>query len=193
MVLQTKPYTVEDFDVFVGLPGNADRLWEFIGGEIVEVPSNPYASMIAALFLIEFGIFLKGKDLGFLTGEAGDYMVSGERYAPDVAFISKAKGAQLAKQGYNPNPPDLVVEVDFPSDTEALRKLRIKIANYLAAGTTVWVVHPQTKEVESYAPGKPVRVIGVDGTLDGGEILPGFKLAVKAIFPAEPGEQGENG
>jgi Uma2 family endonuclease len=48
----------------------------------------------------------------------------------------------------------------------------------------LWVVYPETKTVEIYAPGQPMRWVGVDGVLDGGDVLPGFKLAVAEIFPA---------
>ncbi len=179
MAVQTR-LTVEEFDRVASLPENADRILEYIGGELFEVPSNAYTSAIAGVIFGELYIFLKGKDLGHLTGEAGGYMVSGERYAPDVAFISKARQPELAKEGYNPNPPELAVEVKSPSDRDDL--LRIKIGNYLAAGTLVWLVRPEDKMVEVYKPGHPVKVVGLDGTLDGDDALPGFTLAVKVIF-----------
>jgi Uma2 family endonuclease len=102
-----------------------------------------------------------------------------------VAFISKARQPELARQGYNPNPPDLAVEVDFPSTYESQQNLNVKVVNYLNAGTTVWVFKPEQKRVEVYAPGKSVRILGINDTLDGGEVLPGFKLAVKDVFPEE--------
>ena len=179
MAVQTH-LTVAEFDALAELPENADRVLEYIGGEVVEVPSNAYGSNIASIISGELYIFLKGKDMGHLTGEAGGYMVSGERYAPDVAFISKERQPELAKQGYNPNPPELAVEVVSPTDREDL--LLTKVANYLAAGTLVWVVRPTKNHVEVYAPGKPVKQIGIEGTLDGGDVLPGFKLAVKDVL-----------
>lgn len=174
--------TAEAFDAFAELPENADKILEFIGGEVVEVPSNPYSSMISVKFTLRIGMFVETHDLGHVTGEAGGYLVFGERYAPDVAFVSKAKQPELAQRGYNPVPPDLAVEVDFPSTYESQRSLRIKTANYLAAGTVVWIVYPETKMVEVYAPGQKVQIVGSDGTLDGGEVLPGFTLALKDIF-----------
>jgi hypothetical protein len=33
-----------------------------------------------------------------------------------------------------------------------------------------------------YAPGQPVKTFGIDDTLDGGDVLPGFALAVREIF-----------
>jgi Uma2 family endonuclease len=182
MVIHERRYTVEEFDELVKRPENADKLLELIGGEIIEVPSNPYASMIAMRILIALGIFLQGKDWGFLTGEAGGYVVSGERYAPDVAYISKARQPQLAQEGYNPNPPDLAVEVDFPSTYQSQKELRTKVANFTAAGTVLWVVLPEVKEVEVYVPGQPMKRMTVGETLDGGEVLPGFTLAVSDIF-----------
>lgn len=181
-MLQVQHMSVEEFDVFAQLPENSDRILEYIGGEIVEVPSNPYASQFSQIISGELYIFLKGKDLGFLTGEAGGYMVSGERYAPDVAFISKAKQTELAKQGYNLIPPDLAVEVDFPSTYESQRQLRTKVVNYLAAGTVVWLVLPERKEIEVYIPGEPRKLLTSEDALDGGDVLPGFTLAVKSIF-----------
>lgn len=183
-MLTTKT-SVEAFDQFVRQPENADRLFEYIAGEIVEVPSNPYASQISQIISGELYLFLKGKNLGHLTGEAGGYMVSGERYAPDVAFISRVKQAKLVSEGYNPNPPDLAVEVDVPSTYASQRNLFTKTVNYLAAGTVVWIVFPERQEVEVYVPGAALRVLGVKDTLDGGDVLPGFTLAVKDIFHDE--------
>ncbi|MBN2305050.1 MAG: Uma2 family endonuclease [Anaerolineae bacterium] len=181
MAVQITRTTVEEFDQFVNLPENADRLYEFIGGEIVEVPSNPYSSQIAARVLVELGIFLKGKDLGHLTGEAGGYMVSGERYAPDVAFLRKARQPELVKTGYNPTSPDLAVEVVSPTDTG--RKLSIKISNYLAAGVTVWVIYPEDREIVVHRPGEAARILTADDMLDGGDVLPGFEVTVSDILP----------
>ena len=177
-----KRYTLEEFDAFVNRPENAELRFEYIGGEIVEVPSNPYSSQVAALFITYIGMYLLKKPIGRLTGEQGGYRVLGEKYAPDVAFISRAKQTALSYgDGYNPSPPDLVIEIVSPSDREL--KLSVKIANYLAAGTTVWVAYARTREVYVYQPGKAVVIVPYDGILDGDTILPGFQLAVKDIFP----------
>jgi Uma2 family endonuclease len=181
MAVGTQRYTVEEFERFIEEPGNAERLFEFVGGEIVEVPSNPYGSHIAMRIARRLAAWVEDRQLGFVTGEAGGYIISGERYAPDVAYISKARQPRLAERGYNPNPPELAVEVLSPSDQPG--GMRVKLTNYLAAGTTVWVVDPERRVVEVHAPGQRAQIARIDGTLDGGEILPGFQLAVKDIFP----------
>jgi Uma2 family endonuclease len=180
MAVGTGRITVEEFDEWVELPENADKLFEYIGGEIVEVPSNPYVSSIALRIGRYVGGYVDDRDLGYVTGEAGGYMVSGERYAPDVAFLAKDKGP-LADRGYNPAPPALAVEVlSSPGERDTIR---LKLANYLAAGTLTWIVDPDTKTVEVYRPGQKALQVGIDGTLDGGDVLPGFTLAVSDIFP----------
>ncbi|MCB9437834.1 MAG: Uma2 family endonuclease [Anaerolineales bacterium] len=190
MKIDTMTITAEQFDAFVRLPENVERLFEYIGGEIVEVLSNPFASKVSQMIAGELYIFLKGKDLGLLTGEAGGYVVYGERYAPDVAYISKVKQPELAHEGYNPNPPDLAVEVDYPPSYQSARNLMNKVANYLAAGTVVWVVYPDTQSVDVFEPSKPAKTLTTDGVLDGGAVLPGFQLAVKEIFPPTPKTEG---
>jgi Uma2 family endonuclease len=180
MAVQTRRATVEEFDQFVQLPENADRLFEYVGGEITEVVSNNYSSEIAARILIEIGIYVKSRNVGRVTGADGGYRVSGERYIPDVAFISREKQPEPSHEAYNPTPPDLAVEVLSPSND--LSDIRIKLVNYLNAGTVVWIVDPDKKQVEVYASGQ-AKKLGLNDTLDGGAVLPGFTLPVKEIFP----------
>jgi Uma2 family endonuclease len=178
------------FDDWVLLPENADRLFELVHGEIMEkMPSNAYASEIAnlisfyiRLWMREFNIF------AHVTDGQGGYMVNGERYAPDVAYISKARQPKLARQGYNPAPPELAVEVEFPTSVESERRLRLKLMNYLAVGTVVWVVYPEMREVEIYTPGQPVQVLRGGAVIDGGSVLPGFQLPLNTIFEDEAAE-----
>ncbi|NJL55561.1 Uma2 family endonuclease [bacterium] len=178
-------YSTEAFEAIAQLPENADRLLELIGGEIVEVVSNPKSSEIA----MRIGFFIQlhlrqHKIRGHVTGADGGYMVAGERYIPDVAYLSTARQPDLpSMQGYNPIAPDLAVEVLSP--TNADDKMRIKIAHYLLAGTIVWVVNPDNQTVETYIPGERVRIIDRDGLLDGGTVLPGFSLPVQEIFQTE--------
>jgi Uma2 family endonuclease len=182
MAVQAQRMTAEEFDRFVELPQNASRRFEYIGGETVEVVSSQYASQIAARINGFIFIYLLHNSIGFLTGADGGYVVPNERYIPDVAFVSRQRQAQVSDQPYSPIPPDLAVEVLSPSDNP--RDVRLKVANYLTAGTLVWGVDPDQKLVEVYTPGKPAKPVGIDGTLDGGDVLPGFTLAVRDIFPA---------
>lgn len=182
MTIRDDFITLEEFEAFTQLPENADRLFEFIAGETIEVPSNPYVSKLAMLIGAFLLTFVRKHDLGHVTGEAGGYKVSGERYAPDVAFISYEKQPELAKAGYNPNPPDLAVEIISAGDAPEQKRLRVKLTNYLADGTVVWIVDPETKTVEVHQSSKPVQVYLLKDTVDGAPVLPNFTLKVADIF-----------
>lgn len=181
MVLRTKPLASDEFDRFVKLPENAGRNFELIAGEIVEkMVSSPRSSAIGALMAGLIAVHVRQRDLGRVTGADGGYMVGKEKYIPDAAFISKARQPIQPDEAYNPLAPDLAVEVLSPSDDD--EDVRLKIANYVAAGTVVWVFDPDKKRIEIYRNGQPPEVLGIEDTLDGGDILPGFKVAIKDIF-----------
>lgn len=172
--------SIEAFEAFIALPENANRDFELIGGKIVEVVSNSYSSQIASTLNGEIYPIVKKGKLGWLTGADGGYMVMGERYIPDVAFISIIKQPEPCYEPYNPLPPDLAIEVLSPTNDE--HEIRIKIVNYLLAGTVVWLVDPFKKYVQVFIPNQPPQTLGMDGVLEGGVVLPGFKLEVKALF-----------
>jgi Uma2 family endonuclease len=182
MAVTTQPITVAEFERLAAQPQNADRRLEFVGGEISEVVSNSYSSLVAnkISFFIQLHLMQKGL-AGYVTGADGGYQIGDERYLPDVAFISKARQPQPSHETYNPLAPDLAVEVLSPSDQPDV--MRLKLANYLAAGVVVWVVNPEARTVEVYTPGKRAYRLGVDDTLDGGDVLPGLALPVKDFFP----------
>ena len=182
MAIGRQVITTEQFDVFINRPENADKLFELVAGEIVEVPSNPYVSQLSLLIGAFILTFVRKHKLGHVTGEAGGYMVSGERYAPDVGYISSVKQSQLVKEGYNPNPPDLAVEVISSNSSAELNKLRVKITNYHSVGTVVWVVKPDEKQIEVHIAGETVIVYGESDTLSGGDVLPGFEMPLSEIF-----------
>lgn len=173
--------TVEEFEKVALLPENADRRLEYVGGEVVEVGSNNSSSLVAVRIAAQLLTFVEQHTPGFVTGADGGYIVSGERYIPDVAFTSRDRQPSPSRAAWNPEPPDLAVEVLSPSDDPDV--LRIKVGNYLSAGTVVWVVNPDRQRVEIYAPGQPVQKVSAGETLEGGAVLPGFSLAVESIFP----------
>jgi len=172
--------SLKEFEQFIALPENANRDFEFIEGKIVEVVSNNYSSKIGGLFLIKLGVHVLAGDLGDVTGADGGYMVNGERYIPDVAFISRAKQPEPCYEAYNPLPPDLAIEVVSQSNNEC--DIRTKIINYWYGGTLLWLVDSFKKYVQVSVPNESPQTIGLDGVLDGGNVLPGFRLAVKDIF-----------
>jgi Uma2 family endonuclease len=180
LMVQTYYTTLEEFLQFISLPENDDRLFEYIEGEIVEVVTNNYCSLVAARILGRIITYVESRGLGYVTGEAGGYQVGDHRFMPDVGFISKQRQPKASHETFNSNPPDLAVEVLSPTDKP--RKVQTKLEAYEAAGTVVWLVDPEKQEIDVRVPGQPKTKLRLDDTLDGGDVLPGFSLVVKDIF-----------
>ena len=102
--------------------------------------------------------------------------------APDVSFVATGRRPPAHQSNrFAAIVPDLVAEVVSPSDSR--RYVSAKVTACLDAGVRlVWVVEPRRRTVTAHAPNQPERVVGEDGTLDGGDVVPGFTLAVAEVF-----------
>ena len=84
-------------------------------------------------------------------------------------------------RGFRPGAPDLAVEVMSPGDTK--REVADKVAEWLEAGAAmVWVVDPKLRAVTVYRPFTDSVTLTAGDTLDGGDVVPGFQIAVSEIF-----------
>jgi Uma2 family endonuclease len=182
MVIQKKTMTTPEFLAFANLPENADKLLELIEGEIVEKVASFTPSEIGSTVNYYIKGYLIQHPIGYVTGEAGSYVMDDDNtFMPDVGYISKARLPERPPREC-PLPPDFAVEVKSPSD--AKRALRRKAEKYLELGTKmVWLVFPDEQQVEVYLPDEDVKTFTLADTLDGGDLLPAFTLAVKDIFP----------
>ncbi|MDQ7026143.1 MAG: Uma2 family endonuclease [Anaerolineae bacterium] len=180
MVIADRTFTEEEFVQFVLLPEHGDISFELIGERAYSTVSNNRSSRIAASIGILIGSFVKQNNLGYVTGADGGYEVSGQRYIPDVAFMSKTRQPNPSNETYNSQAPDLAVEVLSPTDDPA--NVRIKLTNYLYAGTTVWIVDPDAATVEIYVPNKSAIRLSKDDTISGLSVLPSFQVPVTDIF-----------
>lgn len=101
-------------------------------------------------------------------------------YMPDVSYVGGLE-RPMVKQGAAPYMPDLAVEVKSPDDTYI--RMREKAAYYLAHGARmVWPVYPEKQIVEVYQPEVDIQILTAGDTIAGGDVLPGFTLAVSDIF-----------
>lgn len=182
MAVQKELISDSEFEAFIRLEENAERRFEWIDGEIIEVPSNAFSSQIAILIASALLAFVRPRRLGHITGEGGGYLVGGRKLSPDVAYVAAVRQAELAHEGYNAVAPDLVVEVVSPTDRQPA--IRRKLAIYSQAGVPVWLVYPERQVVEVYFPDQPVEIVEIEGALDGKDVLPGFSLPLRDIFSA---------
>ena len=128
------------------------------------------------------GEFVRPRKLGKILAAETGFLLSSQPdtvRAADVAFIRA--GRLPISPGYIAGAPDLAVEVLSPDDRPGY--VREKVAEWLEAGArAVWVVDPRARTIAVHLRGRKVRVLDESEALRGGEVLPGFVLAVREIF-----------
>jgi Uma2 family endonuclease len=159
------------------------QLCELINGTLVEKPMGLYESTVAAALIHVLMNFVLPRRLGAVSGEAGTLRLAPKLVRlPDVAFISSKRF--VGKTPLEPIPsiaPDLAVEILSESNTK--REIDRKIAEYFTAGTLLcWIIDPATRTAKVYTSPSQWQPIEPTGTLDGGDVLPGFKLPLKELF-----------
>lgn len=174
------------FDAIVDALENRDRNLELIAARIVEkMVSNDNSSAVAMRFGHYLLRHIDDNELDILvTGADAGYHIGDDRFIPDAAFIRHERRQPLVK-GYQPSAPDLAVEVVSPTDDE--REVNDKIAGCLAAGVVVWVARPIKVQIQVFVPGKPPVTLGIDDVLEGGAVLPGFRVEVRKLFKIKEG------
>lgn len=118
-----------------------------------------------------------GAETGFILARDPDTLL-----APDFAFVRAERlTPDLTEDGFLPLAPDLVVEIVSPSDR--MGQVSDKVMSYLDAGVLqIWVVEPRQRIVTVYSEGASAQVFREDDEIDGGDVLPGFRLPVREIF-----------
>ncbi|MHC4514888.1 MAG: Uma2 family endonuclease [Planctomycetota bacterium] len=113
---------------------------------------------------------------GFLLAEGPDTV-----RAPDAAFISKARMPEEIPTGWWRVAPDLVAEVVSPNDR--FTEVQEKIAEWLESGVRmVLLVDPTSRTVTAYRGRDAIETLRVDGIVDGGDVVPGWQMAVADLF-----------
>jgi Uma2 family endonuclease len=182
MTIPVQLVTVTEF--LRQVEADPDTRLELIDGVIYKVTSNQKSSSAGAWIIAALGIYFGDTDPGDITGADGGYTFGGDYFVPDVAFVARERQPEQPDVTYNPIVPDFAVEAISPSDLEhPTERIDKKLKKYQAAKIPLlWLVFPSRQEIAVYAHGKYVRTAGIDDTLDGGDVLPGFTLAVKRIF-----------
>lgn len=159
--------------------------FELMDGELIEM-SGPGGThgRIAIRLGRYLDIFAEENNLGIVTGETG-YHPPEDRYnllLPDVAFISFDRAPDPFPDKLVPVMPDLAVEIRSPSNT--LAEMREKAQRYLRLGSTlVWVILPNDQTVEVHQTQTPVKTLELGDSLSGEDVLPGFELELRRLFP----------
>jgi Uma2 family endonuclease len=160
---------------------------ELIDGVLVEKAMGNRESLLGMYVLGVLRHHVEAGDLGVILGEAG-YVRPGDGHlrAPDVTFIPWSEfpsGEVPEDEAYWSVAPVLVVEVLSPTNTTA--EIDRKLSELFGAGCKLaWVIDPPTKTAKVYTSAEKVKELDEAGTLDGGKVLPGFKLPLADLFAA---------
>jgi Uma2 family endonuclease len=165
-----------------------EALYEVVAGQRVELePMGVHEIVLASALVGLLEPFARQNGLGrvvsemlFLLDAARDL-----KRRPDVAFVSFSRWPEPTvgrEEAWN-TVPDLAVEII--SRTNTADTVDDKVVEYFEAGVRlVWVVFPNTRRVYVYRSSHEVRVLERHEELDGGDVLPGFRLSLQLLFDA---------
>lgn len=175
-----KPVSLEEFIEFALRPENSNREFELIYGEIIEaLYTTTYRSQIALLVGRAVQSYCNDHHLNcHISGAMGAYNVQGHVLLPKFAY----KRTRMSDHYPDPEPPLWVA--DIISLNDKADDIRAKRDIYMKAGILRWEIYVPIQQVDVYAPDQPARTLGINDTLDGGDVLPGFELPVKDLFSA---------
>jgi Uma2 family endonuclease len=147
-----------------------------------------FGTLTGTRLTVEIGIFLKTADLGHLAAETLFHLALpvDRNRRPDLAFVSYLRWAKERKKDRDENAWDVVpnLGIEIVSPTDDASELLDKIAEYFEAGMElVWVVYPHQSMVYVYQTLTDVRGLTRSDVLDGGKVLPGFRLSLQELFP----------
>lgn len=172
-------------DELLAMPDDGFR-YELVNGELIRMP--PAADEHGQVTMELAGPLhshVKQNKLGTVYAAETGFKIDSNPdtvRAPDIAFVSNERMKETQRpQSYRVGAPDLAVEVLSPSDT--VRKVEAKVAAWLEAGArAVWVVSPKLHTVTVYRSLIDIVTLTEKDTLDGGDVVPGFRIALAEIF-----------
>lgn len=173
-------------------PQEYEAAYEFVDGRATEWPiMGTYAEEVATLLLMALGPFVRRVGLGHCLAYSRFRVAADLDRRPNLAFISYdrwPRGRRAPNRVAWPILPDLAIEVVSISD-KAWNVLD-KIREYFDGGVReVWLVYPKQELVHVYRAFDRVEVVTRDQTLDGGAVVPGFRLPLADLFLEETEEE----
>lgn len=164
-----------------------DSLYEIIHGQRVELPPMSVRSIWLGTRLTKaLSNHVDDHQLGTVVSECMFIfdVDEKEQRRPDLAFVSAATwplDREIPLTGDWKVVPDLAVEVISPNDL--FEKVLAKLQEYFDFGVKqVWVISPTEEKIYIYDSPVKVRILSAADDLEGGELLPGFRLKIVELF-----------
>jgi Uma2 family endonuclease len=172
-------------EALLALPRGQFR-YELINGELKKMsPTGHEHGRITIRLTVPLAQHIRNRGLGELYAAETGFQLSSNPdtvRAPDIAFVRQTRVEEVGDApGYWPGAPDLAVEVVSPNDR--ISEVEEKVAEWLEAGARmIWVVSPKLHTVTVYRSLTDIETLTEKDTLDGGDVVPGFSIAVAEIF-----------
>jgi Uma2 family endonuclease len=163
-----------------------DCRYDLIRGVLYQMsPAGGRHGMLAAELARRLGNHVVERRLGRVFGAETGFVLARDPdtvLGPDVAFVATERLPPEEEWDRFPRlAPDLAAEIFSPSERGP--SVREKVREYLDAGVRlVWIVDPRRRTVTVYTPDGASRVVTDSEELDGGEVLPGFRLPLAELF-----------
>jgi Uma2 family endonuclease len=172
--------TAEEFDNY---PFEEDKRYELDEGELIEMTRPAYwHNRVLGILFVALSNYFQENRLGEALLSENLYALSpSTRRAPDVAVILGDRREELRNAKVIHIIPDIAAEVLSPSETPA--RIHRKLKQYFEAGVKeVWLIDPETSEVEIWnGPTLPDHALSVGDVLTS-KLLPDFELSVADLF-----------
>ena len=171
---------------FIDLPDIPGKRLELVQGEVIEMPPPSLIhNLIAGRIYQLLAVFAFERNLGLVFGDDAGYLLSQGPDTMRVPDVSVVLWEHVPESGMPERfwsiPPDLAVEIVSQSDRAS--DVHDKVYQYLASGTQrVWVLWPTTRSVSVFGRGGALGELGAEEELDGGDVLPGFRVRVGDLF-----------
>lgn len=171
-------------DVIRLLDGDDKHICELINGVLVEKTMGVRESIIALNCGHHICGYLEEHDRGIAFTADGPIRIKRGRIRfPDTGFVSwdRITDDDFLESAILDAIPNLAVEVISKGNTP--REMELKLRDYFRAGVElVWYIYPKTQTAVVYTSATSKKAITIDGSLDGGKVLPGFSLPLKKLF-----------
>jgi Uma2 family endonuclease len=178
------PGTATEADLLAAWTTPPHRRPELVDGTLVEKLGSVWGGVIIGSLCGLVGHFVEEHELGVcLMGNLPFRLRSDLIRVPSFSFTpwERLPNEELPDEEIASFIPTLVIEV--PNATNTAAELERKTKEYLAAGCKLaWVIDPPTKTAKIYTSAKKFKELDATGTLEGGKVLPGFKLPLADLF-----------
>ena len=162
--------------------------FEIVDGQIaLQPPKTVFASVLASQLSFQLASRGRAHELGYVIIRALFQLSKSPDLMrrPDVAFVSTERWPRSRCFSHDAIEWDVIpnLAIDSVNPEDRAETIVQKIADYLAAGVEMaWVIYPQLQQIWVCEWQSSIRVLTENDVLDGGEVLPLFRVPLKELF-----------